>query len=477
MHPGEKHPSNPVVKRGGKSSPDEYRAQYLGSVTRQGGKFKMWYIAADAEAIAALSARPASVRGWRVAYAESQDGIKWVKPNLGLVDYHGSRDNNLVAIDPPELMGWHVIVNYEPDDPEPSHRFKMMLMTRWPRGSTSMPLFSGDGLHWRLAVEAKIVNNEIQPESMVLPIEFFEQGGFYQWQGMYYMTGQQIYPSVWLAEGQICGRILAVFRSPDFTHWLGTKSQGYLRWGYRPTKLDNAEEVHEPGGMWNRGNVLLGVFGMLHGSPTFNLHPIDLGLLISNDGIHFREPVPDFTFLPRGDPGSWDSQALLQGNGFENVNDKTYYWYGGWDTDVTRPDDHSEIGLATLRQDGFGSLSPIQLPESINKYPFFPLNKSAPAAFVTCPIKINGTGNIWVNADGFSDEARLRLELVDEMERPISGYSGDRSASSRQSGVRVPVAWKSNDRLVGLQVPFKVKVSFEGKQRLAIKFYALYIGQ
>src|SRR5579862_1452892 len=54
MHPGEKHPANPVVKRGGKGSPDEYRAQYLGSVIRQGGKFKMWYIAADAEAIAAL---------------------------------------------------------------------------------------------------------------------------------------------------------------------------------------------------------------------------------------------------------------------------------------------------------------------------------------------------------------------------------------------------------------------------------------
>jgi hypothetical protein len=80
-----------------------------------------------------------------------------------------------------------------------------------------------------------------------------------------------------------------------------------------------------------------------------------MGFLLSNDGIHFREPAPDFAFVPRGAKGSWESDAILQGNGFENVGDKTYVWYGGWDNDVTRPDVHAEIGLVTLRRDGFGS--------------------------------------------------------------------------------------------------------------------------
>ena len=33
---------------------------------------------------------------------------------------------------------------------------------------------------------------------------------------------------------------------------------------------------------------------------------MDLGFLISNDGLYFREPEPDFVFIPKGPPdGSW----------------------------------------------------------------------------------------------------------------------------------------------------------------------------
>ena len=38
-------------------------------------------------------------------YAESPDGIHWVKPNLGLYEVMGSRENNVVlAGDPPLLQ-------------------------------------------------------------------------------------------------------------------------------------------------------------------------------------------------------------------------------------------------------------------------------------------------------------------------------------------------------------------------------------
>jgi hypothetical protein len=33
-------------------------------------------------------------------YAESEDGVDWVKPNLGLVEYHGGRENNLLLMEP-----------------------------------------------------------------------------------------------------------------------------------------------------------------------------------------------------------------------------------------------------------------------------------------------------------------------------------------------------------------------------------------
>ena len=82
---------------------------------------------------------------------------------------------------------------------------------------------------------------------------------------------------------------------------------------------------------------------------------IDLGLVVSNDGIHFREPSPGFKTIARGKTGEWDSIALLQGHAFANVGDRTYMWYSHWNT--AGPPQDMEIGLATLRRDGFGYLS------------------------------------------------------------------------------------------------------------------------
>ena len=31
-----------------------------------------------------------------VCYAESKDGINWVKPHLGIVEYKGTKDNNII---------------------------------------------------------------------------------------------------------------------------------------------------------------------------------------------------------------------------------------------------------------------------------------------------------------------------------------------------------------------------------------------
>jgi len=56
------------------------------TVRDEEGKLRLWYICRDKEN------QP------NVAYAESRDGVTWVKPELGLVDYHGSKANNLVGM-------------------------------------------------------------------------------------------------------------------------------------------------------------------------------------------------------------------------------------------------------------------------------------------------------------------------------------------------------------------------------------------
>lgn len=466
MHQPRKHPENPVLPHGEEGDPDEYRAQFYGTVIREGEKFRMWYIAAGQEAMDNLSTSP--YRGWRAAYAESTDGIHWVKPNLGLVEYRGSRQNNLVLIEPSDVTGLHLVILHEPEARDRSRRFKMIHQIRWADApalgwTTSVPLFSEDGFRWRLRTRGEPDDYAISTDNMPLPPEHFEQSGLYEWQDMYYLTGQQLSPWVYLADGTRCGRVMTVFHSADFVNWSQTKTLAYVRDGYVPLPQGHGKETHSPASVWNRGNVLLGLHGQWEGSSNVSDRRMPLGLLISNNGLHFREPVPDFVFVPYGDDGQWDQRGLISGQAFAQVGDETYIWYGTWDLSARSASDApGAVGLLTMRRDGFGSLAPT--------------DASKPAQLVTCPLKLDGPGKLLVNAEGLSADARLRIELVDEREQPLPLYAGENAAVVQQPGVQLPVAWPRGETIPRTDHRFRIRVTFEGPRRNQIRFYALYLG-
>ena len=99
-------------------------------------------------------------RGLRYAYAESDDGIRWRKPKLGLVEFRGSRDNNLILV-PHGFVGYHTLVLHDPDEKDATRRFKMLALvmefgeykTPWGKNRAYVPLYSADGLRWRVAEE------------------------------------------------------------------------------------------------------------------------------------------------------------------------------------------------------------------------------------------------------------------------------------------------------------------------------------
>lgn len=467
MHQPQKHPANPVLRPGPPGAPDEYRAQFYGSIIREGGKFRMWYIAGDKDGMSTVANKTAYF-GWRDAYAESEDGIHWTKPNLGLVEYRGSRNNNLLAIDPPDVTGLTLVLLHEPDDPNPSRRYKMMHQIRWAEApafgwTTSVPLFSSDGFHWKLETKGRPKNHAISTVDMPLPPEHTEQSGLYKWQGMYYLTGQQLSPWTYLPDGRECGRIMTSFRSSDFVNWKQSKTINYVRHGYVSMPQALGRESHSPASVWNRGNVLLGLHGLWDGAPNVTDRRMPLGLLISNDGLHFREPVPDSVFVPYGEDGDWDRHGLLSGQAFEHVGDETYIWYGNWDLSATRYEDApGAVGLLTMRRDGFGSLSPMK-PDQ-------------PAELVTCTLDASLADQLVVNVDGLGSDARLRIELVDALERPVPGFSGDASALATDSGVLSPLRWPQAGVVPAGTGPVRLQITFEGSQRDRIQLYAVYAG-
>ena len=109
-----------------------------------GGRFRGWYRAdpnlqdSDYNSI--------------TCYAESSDGIHWDKPNLGLIEFGGSKDNNIVWTEPG--------INFAPfkdanPNAKPEQRYKAFIRDK----RVILALSSPDGIHWDLMREEPILTD------------------------------------------------------------------------------------------------------------------------------------------------------------------------------------------------------------------------------------------------------------------------------------------------------------------------------
>ena len=90
------------------------------------GLHKMWY-----------SLWGAKEQSQILAYATSRDGVSWVKPSLGIIEYKGTKDNNIIR----EGDALETGVFIDPHETDPTRRFKMLY-----QGVRAA--YSADGLRW-----------------------------------------------------------------------------------------------------------------------------------------------------------------------------------------------------------------------------------------------------------------------------------------------------------------------------------------
>ena len=102
------------------------------SIAEDGDLCKMWYQAYDKDQWGGGVSR--------MCYAVSEDGLLWEKPDLGLVEYDGSKENNILLAGSSKLA----YVFIDPRD-RPERRYKMLSGI----GTTRMRT-SPDGIHWTL---------------------------------------------------------------------------------------------------------------------------------------------------------------------------------------------------------------------------------------------------------------------------------------------------------------------------------------
>jgi hypothetical protein len=108
------------------------------TVIKDGATYRMYYRGLP---IATRDDSPVAV----VCYAESKDGITWTKPDLGLFEIRGTRDNNVILTNSPYAHNFSPFLDERPGVSK-AERFKALAGD----GKTGLHGFkSADGVHWQ----------------------------------------------------------------------------------------------------------------------------------------------------------------------------------------------------------------------------------------------------------------------------------------------------------------------------------------
>lgn len=446
---------------------DYIGCHFYGAVLYEDGKFRMWYYPVSLGRNPDITPEQKRLtESWKpdlwlgtVCYAESDDGIHWTKPNLGQLLFKGNRDNNALDLPDALIEGVHVIRDDE--DPDPNRRYKMVCNVFPQSLPTIRTATSPDGIHWTAAKETALGG------------DFIEESSFYKFNGLYFVNGQVVACG---EGGRALGRSGFVRVSPDFDHWLPESGESFVL----PDPADagkvvehgRRDETHLGVGAAPFGNVLVGLYCIWHNDEDFSKISGDFGLVVSNDGIAFREPIKGYVWLRSEDssatpvPGKNYPTILCQGNGIINVGDETRIYHGRWrnvryNGEGAKPEDYyAEIALATIPRDRWGALGlyPGQTSGSV---------WSAP---VTLP---EGGCRLSLNADGADG---MRVEIADERFNLLPAFSDANAGSATTSGgLDCPVQWPNGDlsELGGRTVRFRVHVKKTGEAEP--RLYAVYL--
>lgn len=145
------HPPTPaeVVFVTGKPWEGNTSAYY--TIFRDGDLIRMYYRGSHADQQRKSTHREVT------CYAESRDGIHWTKPELGLFEFEGSKQNNIVW----DGIGTHCFAVFKDANPAcpPEARYKAISRGR-PQAKKGLYIFqSPNGVNWKLMAEEPVITD------------------------------------------------------------------------------------------------------------------------------------------------------------------------------------------------------------------------------------------------------------------------------------------------------------------------------
>jgi len=418
------------------------------------GKYQLWY--------QAYSGGRSDDRKLKcvVAYAESDDGISFTKPEFEMFPFLGQPSNIVLDSNAGygDRYGASVIV--DPHEQDATKRYKMAYYD-WSEenGREEAGLhvaFSPDGIHWSKhpgillktsygryreppfsdeppfldvpATETKSIRKlRFYPLTMSDVIDVFWDPPHQEF---------VINSKMWIDGPEGSGawkNAVGQTRSKDFIHWSEAKLV------FAPDDRDNP-------------------FHGFHGAPTFfhkgrylsQLQVMDrrydlqdhIELIVSVDGQTWNRPFRATPFLGRSELGKFDSQSLWSSTPPVVCDDEIRFYYGAYNHaprsgSKVDASERSGVGLATLPLDRFGGIRPLAKSEQ----PTLGSRKVENIGQVTFkPIDLTDVQGLTVNAD--ASLGSVRVEILTDKGYRIRGYTKQDATPLKGDELRHQVAWK-----------------------------------
>ena len=403
-------------------------------------------------------------------YAESKDGIRWEKPALGLIEWNGSSENNIINLGfPASGKENRIVLIHDDDTSDTTGQFKALTRVK----GNLIALVSADGWNWEFLKGDSIPSGD-------------EYRLCYDRVNHRYIamaklsTGEHYSKAPGAKPLSEFGRRIRISVSEDFVNWTDPE---LMLWGDEEDQELGKQRIREVLGDPDRRKPQVvnpaEFYTDIYNMPVFAYEDLYLGLpTIFNqsgiytgnmDGIYYPSLAasrdlyhwdrlsrqPFIPLSPLSDKNNFDYGLISTISPVRNGNELWFYYTGSSFTHLKpdmiegllkSPDEaHRAIFLARLRMDGFVSI--------------YAGEQEVPGTVLTRPVKVTGP-NLYLNVDASKGE--LFTEIRDAATgKAINDYALidelNRSACLPvcKNAISVPVRWqrkKDVSELLGREV-------------------------
>ncbi|MFW5803210.1 MAG: hypothetical protein ACOCWJ_04760 [Verrucomicrobiota bacterium] len=404
-------------------------------------------------------------RGWPEAgrpdvycVAESSDGIQFDRPNLGLHEYEGNRDNNIILTESPFTHTFAPFLDTRPDVEKP-HRFKAFARNRINRDNAAemgiasdsveawinkwvLNAFSSpDGINWRLMFpEPAITDGVFDSQNVGFWSEAEEK------YIAYYRTfsRKEEFESGRTAPTTNATRLRTIMRaeSEDFRHWSPGVLMDY-RTGDSPTPVEEFY-INQTHPYFRAPHIYVALPArFMKGRTAVSREEAQAVSVLENQinacsdacfmttrpGNHWYDRTfPEAFVRPRIGAGHWTGRTNYPVNGVIQTGPEEMSFYVQEHYAQPVP----QLRRYSLRLDGFSS---VRMPHSGGE-------------FITKPLTFSGAElelNYSTSAAG-----SMRVEIRDENNKPIPGYTLREATDIFGNRIAGRAAWKNGSSLAEL---------------------------